>query len=169
MPQVLLQNLKLQTPQPLFKDLLFSQEFGNCSFDTHRPRVIFAKVIFTQLTLHTLGISAMECSSFRGKWTSRWRNLRLALELVLFCFCFWTHWQALLSLRGNTQWLVLCSYQRWRQDVPSPWPLDFWNSSYGIKREGTFISWVWLGQDHYISCIWVFSNFNKGSWGKKLK
>lgn len=29
----------------------------------------------------------MECSSFRGKLTSRWRNLRLALELVV-CFVF---------------------------------------------------------------------------------
>lgn len=44
--------------------------------------MVFAKVIFTQLTLQTPGISAMECSSFRGKSTSRWRNSRLALELV---------------------------------------------------------------------------------------
>lgn len=90
--------------------------------------MIFAKVIFTQLTLPTLGISAMECSSFRGMITSRWRNSRLALELVV-CFVF-----VFVSEHTDKPYFPFVDilsgwyYVRtkgWRQVVPSPWPLDF--------------------------------------------
>lgn len=107
---------------------------------------------------------------FQGKVDFQMEKLGLALELVV-CFVFvFEHTDKPYCPFVEILSGILCSYQRWTQDVPSPWSLDFWNPSYGIKREGTFISWVWLGQNHFISCIWVFSNLTKAAyWIKKLK
>lgn len=104
----------------------------------------------------------------QGKVDFQTEKLGLALEPVV-CFLF-EHTDKPYCPFVEILSGILCSYQRWTQDVPSPWSLDFWNPSYGIKREGTFISRVWLGQNHFISCIWVFSNLTKAAyWMKKLK
>lgn len=42
----------------------------------------------------------------QGKVDFQMEKLGLALELVV-CFHFWTHWQALLSLCGNTKWHIM--------------------------------------------------------------
>ena len=58
---------KLLTVRTLFLRFI-TQEFGNHSFDANTyTGAYFIKVIFTKWTLQTLGVSATEWRSFRGK------------------------------------------------------------------------------------------------------
>ncbi|KAM7337865.1 hypothetical protein ACRRTK_003984 [Alexandromys fortis] len=61
----------------------------------------------------------------QGKVDFQMEKLGLALELVV-CFVFiFEHTDKPYCPFVEILSGILCSYQRWTQDIPSPWSLDF--------------------------------------------
>jgi hypothetical protein len=143
--------------QTSFLRFIIHSRVWKLQFDTHICRGDFAKVAFTKLTLQTLGV-LLQNGGLSGKVHFKMEKLWLALE-GFFLFFFFKHtdkpYFPFVEILSGT----LCSYQRWRQDVPSPWSLGFWIQV--MASEGA-LHGCGLGQNCSMSCVQVFSNLTKG-------